>query len=60
MSHKPIPHSVVHSRNFVPGDEGDVEHAPAEPPKDSKKDKGKKVRFVFGMLIWLIMRQMSA
>jgi len=46
MSHKPMPHSVVHSRNFVPGEEGDVEHAPAPAPaKDSKKEKGKKKEY---------------
>ena len=36
------------SRNFVPGEEGDIDHAPAEPPKDAKKEKGKKVRFGCG------------
>jgi len=43
-----MPHSVVHSRNFVPGEEGDMEHAPAAPAKDSKKDnnlKGKKKEY---------------
>jgi len=40
MSNKPIP-----SRNFVPGEKGDIDHAPAEPPKDAKKEKGKKKEY---------------
>jgi len=40
MSNKPMP-----SRNFVPGEEGDINHAPAELPKDAKKEKGKKKEY---------------
>lgn len=40
-THKTMPHSVVHSRNFVPGDESEMVHAPAPVPS-GKKDKKKK------------------